>query len=196
MSLKSIIQLDIKIGSVKASGSARDSLGLVVLFQKAFDEICANTLAIDFREQLRPITDDIKNNLTKDKRNEVPEFNLRGLMPDGYGVDYDTKIKQVEKGIDHSVDGDLLASLGVVLVNMQKISKGYMVEYDVGYNANQEGAKFEAGEPSAEFKRFKPDGSLSPYPLVEQAWAKHGKQATNMLLFKALLNFEALWIGN
>ncbi len=194
-SLRNVINLDIKLGTVSASAPSRDVLGLFIVFQKTFDEICANTLVINYREALRPITDDIKENLLDDSRNEVPEFNLRELMPDGYGVDYNNKISSVKAGVDHKVTGDLLASLGVVLKVNQKISKGYISELEVGYNANEDGAKFEVGKPSKEFSDFNPDGSVSPYPLVQQAWDAHGKTALTVMEFQALLNFENLWKG-
>ena len=194
-SLKNVINLDIKIGTVAATAPSRDVLPLFIVFQKTFDEICANTLAIDHREALRPITDDIKKNLLDDTRNKVPDFNLRQLMPDGYGVDYNEKISSVKSGVDHKVTGDLLASLGVVLKVNQKFKKGYMSEFEVGYNANEDGANFEVGKPSKEFSNFNPDGSVSPYPLVQQAWDAQGQKALTVMQFKALLNFENLWKG-
>ncbi len=195
LALKNVIQLDVKIGRVRASGGARDVLPIFIVFQKGFDEICANTLAVDHSASLRPVTDYIKENLTNDKKNKVPDFKLKQNKNQSYGVDYQTKIDNVKKGIDHQITGDLLASLGVVLKNVQKIPKGYMTEYDVGYNANQEGARFESGVPSSEFKSFDPEKEISPYPLVEQAWEANGKKALNLMKFSVLLNFEQLWAG-
>ena len=195
LALKNVIQLDVKMGRVKASAGARDILPLFIVFQKAFDEICANTLAVDHSDTLRPITDTIKESLTKDKKNETPDFKLKKSPSTGYGVDYETKLKKVNAGIDHEITGDLLASLGVVLKDVQKIPKGYMTEYDVGYNANQKGARFESGVPSSEFKSFDGDREVSPYPLVEQAWDEHGKKALHLMKFYVLLNFEQLWKG-
>ncbi len=195
LALKNVIQLDIKIGKVKANAGARDALPLFIVFQKGFDEICAKTLVVDHSPELRPITDLIKKNLQDDKNNDLPDFNLRQIMPDGYGVDYREKIENVQAGIDHQVNGDLLASLGVVLKTMQKIPKGYMTEYTIGYNANQEGANFELGIPSREFSNFNPDGTVSPYPLVEQAWDALGHTALIQMRFKVLLNFDELWQG-
>lgn len=196
LALKNVIQLDVKIGRLRASGGARDVLPIFIAFQKGFDEICANTLAVDHSNSLRPITDSIKENLTSDKKNKTPDFTLKENTTQGFGVDYDKKISNVKAGIDHQITGDLLASLGVVLKNVQKIPKGYMTEYDVGYNANQDGAKFESGIPSSEFKAFDPDKAVSPYPLVQQAWDEHGKKAIHLMTFNVLLNFEQLWQGS